>query len=442
LKAVRFIGLSDQVLLDSLNTAFLRLKIVILSSLRFVKEKFAQYYQEKQSFIKLPLFMEKREFGFALFEGQMLRHKCFLSDEGVKAFLRTAVPSDAYYSCACYDDPEAEMDKKGWLGADLIFDIDADHLTTSCGKIHDTWTCGKCGFEGRGLIPEECPVCGGQRFDAKTWPCEECLECAKDETVKLLDMLLQDFGFSEKDVHAFFSGHRGYHVHVESEAVRTLDVVSRKEIVDYVCALGLDMGFASVDRKGTNKPSLPGAPRLEDPGWRGRIAKCMYDLILKGKHEDYAKLRLRKNVADNIIQKRDTILKSWDDVGPYRAVKGVGFETWKKVVDSCTDSLSAKVDTVVTTDIHRLIRLVGALHGKTGLKKVESPISAIEAFDPLKSAVAFKKGTATVFVSGAPRFRLDDQTFGPYKNQKVELPTAAALLLICKKRAEVAEQNV
>jgi DNA primase catalytic subunit len=165
----------------------------------------------------------------------------------------------------------------------------------------------------------------------------------------------------------------------------------------------------------------------------------MYDFILKGKEEDCAKLGLRRNVVETIIQKRETILKSWNDVGPYRAVKGLGFETWRKIVDNCTKSVSAKIDTVVTTDIHRLIRLVGALHGKTGLKKIESTISSIEAFDPLKSAVAFKKGTASVFVSDAPEFRLGDETFGPYKNQRIELPTAAAILLICKKRAEVAE---
>jgi hypothetical protein len=86
-----------------------------------------------------------------------------------------------------------------------------------------------------------------------------------------------------------------------------------------------------------------------------------------------------------------------------------------------------------------LIRLTGALHGKTGLKKVEFPVAAIDSFDPFRSSIAFKGGTTTVFVSNAPEFRLGDEIFGPYQNQKVDLPTAAAVLLICKKRAEVAE---
>jgi hypothetical protein len=40
-------------------------------------------------------------------------------------------------------------------------------------------------------------------------------------------------------------------------------------------------------------------------------------------------------------------------------------------------------------------------------------------------------------VSDAPEFRMSGETLGPYKHQTVELPTAAAVLLICKRRAEV-----
>lgn len=407
-------------------------------SFQYVRERFAEYYIESSSFC-FPPSGERREFGFALFGEGMLRHKGFESGEELMDFLRSRVPSDAYFSCAYYEDPEAEMDKKDWMGADLIFDIDADHIPTPCGKVHDDWTCGDCGFVGKGLTPEKCPVCGGEKFDVKTWPCDECLNSAKAEAVKLLDMLQHDFGFSKNEMHIFFSGHRGYHIHVENETVKTLDAVARKEIVDYVCGLGLDTGFQGLAGKKLGKAYLPSSPRLEDPGWRGRLAKKMYDFVLHAKQEDNVSLGLKKNVIETILQNADVILKSWDSVGPYRAVKGVGFETWRRIVESCVESLSANVDTVVTTDIHRLIRLTGALHGKTGLRKVEFPISDIEIFDPFRSAVAFKKGAVTVFVFDAPKFRLGDETFGPYKDQMVELPTAAAVLLVCKGRAEAVE---
>jgi DNA primase small subunit len=144
-----------------------------------------------------------------------------------------------------------------------------------------------------------------------------------------------------------------------------------------------------------------------------------------------------------MINNRDTILKNWGADGPWGVVKGITTQTWKKIAEHCARAQSAAdVDTVVTTDIHRLIRLAGTLHGKTALKKIEFSASEIEDFDPFKSAVAFKSGSATVLVRSAPEFRLGDEIFGPFKNKETELPIAAALLLVCKGRAEVIDYDV
>jgi len=413
-----------------------------LISREFIEKAFSSYYERNFSSIIAPVMIEKREFGFVLRKQGMTRHKGFRSEDELKHFLHESAPADAYYSCAYYADPEAEMEKKGWIGADLVFDIDADHIPTTCGKVHDEWTCGLCGFVGKGITPDECPACRGQKFEVKTWPCVECLGSAKSETIKLLDMLQTDFGFSQSETHVFFSGHRGYHVHVENAVVQKLDTMARKEIVDYVTGLGFNDGFNNLDRKKKIEPRFPTAPRLGDYGWRRRLARGMYDFILNSKEEDLEKIEVSKKISELVLRNRDAILKSWEDVGPYRTVKGVGLETWRRIVEHCVASLTAKIDTVVTTDIHRLIRLTGALHGKTGLKKIECPISNIQAFDPFKSAVAFKEGAATVSVSSVPEFRLGEETFGPFKNQKVELPTAAAVLIVCKGRGEVVDYNV
>ena len=106
---------------------------------------------------------------------------------------------------------------------------------------------------------------------------------------------------------------------------------------------------------------------------------------------------------------------------------GVGDGTWMKLAEYIKDEQTAKIDTVVTTDIHRLIRMNGTLHGKTGLKKIEFPAKNLQDFDPFTGAVAFKKGKVKVLVSDAPEFRLSGETLGPYKNQTVELPIAAAV---------------
>ncbi|MGA2768324.1 MAG: DNA primase small subunit PriS [Candidatus Bathyarchaeia archaeon] len=404
-----------------------------MKSIAFVQQAFREYYTKGFSFSENLSMIEKREFGFALFEGWMLRHKNFDTRNELISFLGDSVPRDAYFSCAYYEDPQAAMEKKGWSGADLVFDIDADHIPTSCDKVHDLWTCGKCGFTGKGVVPENCPVCGGEKFDESTWPCEACLASAKHETMKLLDILMKDFGFSDKEIRVFFSGHRGYHVHVENEAIKDLDSVARKEIVDYVCGLGLDIPSHGLDEKRVKVLSL------NDPGWRGRIAKGIHNFVFIAEAQDYRDVGLKGNVAEAMVKNKGAILRNLNESKPWEAVKGVGPETWKKIIEHFVMSQSANVDTVVTTDTHRLIRLGCTLHGKTGLKKTEFPVPAINDFDPFKSAIAFREGTATVLVSNAPEFRLGDQTFGPYKNQKIELPTAAAVLLICRKRAEVIE---
>jgi DNA primase small subunit len=391
------------------------------------REYYMRDYAPKSSISKI----EQREFGFIMFEGWMQRHKSFSQMSELKEFLQDSVPSDSYYSCAYYESPEAEMDRKGWIGADLIFDIDADHIPTSCDKIHDEWVCGSCGFSGKGILPEKCPVCGSEKFNAKTWPCEICLASAKAETLKLLDMLTEDFGFSENEMHIFFSGHRGYHVSVGCEAVMTLDSVARKEIVDYVSSLGLDISFYDLSKKEV---------LASNHGWSKRLNQGIQNFIINAKDEDLRNIGLKKNVIDALSRNRDSILSSLQDAGKRAPlIKGVGPDSWKRMAEHVVKLQSAKIDTVVTTDIHRLIRLTDTLHGKTGFLKVEFPLSTTANFDPFKDAIAFKEGTATVNVSDAPEFRLGDEMFGPYRDQKVELPTAAAVLLICKGRAEVAE---
>jgi DNA primase small subunit len=381
--------------------------------------------------------IEKREFGFLSFEGQMLRHKSFQSVDELKHFLKNFVPKDAYFSCAYYENPEAEMEMKCWLGADLIFDIDADHIPTSCDKVHDKWKCGNCGFVGKGITPEKCPICGSEKFDVNTWPCEDCLASAKAETIKLIETLTSDFGFSEREIHTFFSGHRGYHVHVENDAVKTLDAMERKEIVDYVSALGLSIESQILGEASSKKSAMFPRGIIREGGWSKRLMMNLQDFIANAEEKDFVDIGIERRFIEAITRNRDALLRNFQKTGSFGYVKGIGSQTWAKIVKHVVKLKVANIDTVVTTDTHRLIRLSDTLNGKTGLKKVEFPVSAIDDFDPFKMAIAFKEDFVDVKVYDAPKFRLGEETFGPFNNQKVELPTAAALLLICKNRAEV-----
>jgi DNA primase small subunit len=146
---------------------------------------------------------------------------------------------------------------------------------------------------------------------------------------------------------------------------------------------------------------------------------------------------LPKKTVESVVKRRSEILQSWKDKGPWGGVKGVGVASWKKLISRGVELQSARIDTVVTTDVHRLIRLNNTLHGKTGLKKTEVSADLIEDFDPLKRAIAFEKEAMEVFVHESPEFRLGDSVFEAFWERNVELPMAAALFLLCKGVAEV-----
>ena len=408
-------------------------------SQNFIHDKFAEYYNQNSASIMAPSSLERREFGFLLLDKKvMVRHKGFRNADDIRSSLASTVPSDVYYSSAYYERPMEEMKAKGWLGADLVFDIDADHIQTPCANLHDLWVCTGCGASGKGKHPSKCSACNGIKFKAKPFPCEICLEASKVEAIKLLDVLTGDFGFSSQELTVAFSGHRGYHVHVESESVRELDSLSRKEIVDYVMGIGLETKFHGLGKSGSSARRVSG-PDLNDQGWRGRLAKGTYDFLLTATKEDLVKIGLKSIHVNSLINHQEAILESWNEKGPWGVIKNISLDTWRQIAQYGVEKQSVNIDTVVTPDVNRLIRLLNSLHGKTGLKKVEFPAADIEDFDPLKNAVAFKSGEVTVHVSTAPQFRVKDEIYGPFEKQKVELPTAAALMLLCKGIAKVVQ---
>ena len=397
---------------------------------QFLRRMFSAYYA--RSLIPPPKLIERREFGFILFgrEG-MVRHLSFRSGDELNDFLRREAPLHAYFSSAYYEVPNAEdMDSKGWLGADLVFDIDADHIPTPCKEEHDRWTCLDCGYSSSGMAPEACPQCKSKRLKAETWLCELCLEVAKSETIKLVeDFLVADLGLSTSEMSFNFSGHRGYHVHVHSDVVRELSQEARREITDYIRGVGIMPKL-----HGFSRASLSGGPPdLADPGWRGRLARGLYDFISRASIEDVRKVIRRSRVARVIVEHRDEILRSLESTPPrWPSIKGVSVLTWSRIASHVARAQGSFIDERVTTDIKRLMRLPETIHGKTGFKVKKLSFSELESFDPLVDAVVFRRGEVEVHVDRAPSFAVGGEAFGPFEDATVTLPMPAAIYLLCK----------
>jgi DNA primase small subunit len=323
----------------------------------YLRGRFGDYYREAT--LTPPPDAGAREWGHIPFtEGgtTMVRHRSLLELGDLGSFLAGEAPRHVYFSAARYDDPATrDMDGKGWRGADLVFDLDADHLPA--------------------VDPGETSYAG-------------MLAACKEALRNLLDLLERDFGF---DVEVVFSGSRGYHVHVRDPSVRRLDATARREVVDYVRGAGLDLEGLVTTRsvRGTTRRVL-----RADGGWGRRVHGALVDLAndLRAADEDDALGRLRS--YDGIGEGRaETVLTAFRR-NP-EAVRAGNLEAGgpgarvlvERLADEVVERDSSPVDEPVTTDVNRLIRLPESLHGGTGLAVRHIDRDGVDAFDPLTDAV-------------------------------------------------------
>jgi len=315
----------------------------------FLLKKFKEYYVDADLYV--PKEFESREWAFVPLEHfpdfVMHRHIAFSSDLELKAYVLSNVPAHAYYSSAYYVDPSAEMEKKGWKGADLIFDIDADHLP------------------------------------------RKSLKAAKLEVFKLIKILTDDFGISEDDIKVAFSGHRGYHVHVYDERFRDLGSAERREIVDYL--------------------TLNSLKNPESKQWK-RIAKCIAKYIENAIRDSRIEKILEK-YDESRRQRIISILKANLRNIAKGDLSSIPKDILERAFNLCSSRLAVYIDPPVTADVKRLIRLPNSLHGKTGLRVTIVPLDRLEEFDPLKDAVVFGEERVKVRILKRIKLRMMGEEF-------------------------------
>ena len=398
----------------------------------FVAEQFSQWYRRNSGKIPAPIGIEQREFAFITFHGKgMHRHIALPTIEEMQRYLRNTGPMHSYHSSSYYTNPTADMSQKGWLGADLVFDIDADHFDLPCQKEHDRWWCRNCDEHGTGHPPEICK-CGKAQFRTETWLCERCLQAAKYETQKLIDILITDFGVETEYLITNFSGNRGYHVHVHSDTFKPLDQNSRREIVDYIMAIGLEAEYQGFSRRNRGAKST-----FAEGGWRGRTGRAIYDYLSTVSEEEIRALKLGKNTTSNITNSRDEILDTLVTKHPSNVIPLIDPKSLDKILGEALKLQASEIDTVVTTDIHRLIRMPNTLHGKTGWQVQNIPYGQLPSYDPLRRAVIIRGGEVNLEFSHAPKIKILDTVYGPYEDEEATLPLEAALFFLCKKGARV-----
>ncbi|MDP8012075.1 MAG: DNA primase catalytic subunit PriS [Thermoplasmata archaeon] len=392
------------------------------NALQFVQKKFQEYYI-KNKVILPPRFIQ-REYGFMFFEKEgMVRHLKFSSENEIMEFIRKNVPAHSYYSSAYYKNPEAQkMDEKAWMGADLIFDLDADHM-----------------------------VSGNVSY-------EEMLNIVKREAKKLIyEFLLNDFGFENRDINLVFSGGRGYHIHIRNNKVLNLGSDERREIVSYITAS--NMNFETF----INDQLLKQRTFLENEGgWYGKFAREIrhVSMLLRELYDSNNISELENILKEAGIRNRKKLLNIL--FGTKKIFRENNYVVEKRIIDILSDfddpkrinylgdeeniqlffqivkhfisiDLVGETDEPVTTDIHRLIRLPGSLHGKTGLKVTPVPLENFDLFDPLNDAVVkeFFQKDIKVIIKKDFSIKILDQKF-TYKQGEDIMPEGLALFGILR----------
>jgi len=334
----------------------------------FLRKTFREHYFRHHDEVETPTMIEGREFGYIPFGKGMVRHMSYKSSGELAADLVKQAPSSVFCSNGVYLDPTLPMDEKGWKGAELIFDIDASSIPTACRTKHSFWTCKACGKVIRSAErPSRCPKCEGTGTTQLHWSCSECLGASKDHASRLIGFLTNDFGVSSASISVYFSGNRGYHLHVDDERFEGMDPSARAEIANYV--------------KGTGLLHQQGSDYAPAGGWAERIAA------------------------------------SGSKDAPQR-------------LEHVVNAFSSRIDESVTTDIHRIFRMPGTLHGNSGLLKMR--VHDLQAFRPEYEPVVLGDEEITISVQGSPAFSLKGKTFGPYSSEEPELPTYAAVYLMTK----------
>ena len=371
----------------------------------FLRQRFSAYYNgevQGAGAVYIPEALTEREWGFIFFSSGsktagMRRHLSFSSPEEVHTYLKTMIPAHVYYSTAYYARPGAgQMSDKGWLGADLIFDLDADHIV-------------------RG-------------------PYDVMLARVKEELFKLIDMLTSELGFFERDLRINFSGGRGYHIHIPTLAVRSWDSTERRELVNYVSGTGLSA-----------ESMLAGPAR--NKGWQKRYRAALLaelDRIAALESDAQAEyLTGFKGISDkfaagflkNLDATRTTAATIPEKLLENKVIRAITNPENKPFQDQIL-AMAAQADEPVTTDIKRLIRHPGSLHGGSGMRVTPLEVDRLDAFDPLLDAVVFGERQVTVECSFPLTMPILGNSYSLSKGLNT-VPEALAVFLCCRGIAEI-----
>jgi len=346
---------------------------------------------------------ESREFALINNEGNMKRHLAIEDPEELLNLIKKENPYDLYHSTAYYLFPDKPMEEKERRAADLVFDLDADHI--SGVPLNKVYKCEKCG-EIYKTNMKVCGICGG-RLKEITIIDSKSIDIVKQEVDKLINILVSDFGIKEEEMKLYFSGSRGFHIHIETEKYSQLDSMERLEIKDYITLEGIDLKF------------------VDDPN--ARPIHTLLELYKEKKEifKKYFNNREMKEIEEIFSKENAELI--------YIYIRKIR-KSKRNIIDRLNTLLSKEggigIDGVVTVDTSRLIRAPYSLHGKTGLIKNRIPLDKIDEIN----FISYSSFGEEVYITTdyIPNIKWGDYEYNEMFNTKIKVPISLAIYLINK----------
>lgn len=386
----------------------------------YLQGRFRDYYRRTD--VDTPPKAEEREWGVVPWtkeRGEIFeRHKALVDMGDLQDFLASNSPKHVYFSASQYKRPAARnMSSKEWKSSDLIFDIDAKDIP---------------------------------RVEENDLTYREELEESKKSVKRLLYFLKNDFHF--EDITVVFSGGQGYHVHVRDDHIQELESQQRTQIVNYIKGKGFDPSVL-IERL-QNQETFVQKIAVTAGGWNKLVLNELSEFadVVLDKESEAAQISYVKDYHSEIdddsakeiletIQKYDLVIKSNLLPNERKTFADTDEDGLEKVVrlvsKKITSEMSSMIDEPVTTDVNRLIRFPGSLHGGTGFRVSRIETDNLSDFDPFVDAVpeVFTTHDITVNIKESGEYEVGDVSM-EVDEGKQKVPEQLGIYLMAQRFAE------
>ncbi len=348
----------------------------------WVKNKFKEFYKKHTV---LATNVDKREFGIGNLKKKIFRrHMAFVDEKDLKLFLEKEGPLYISHSVAYYKKPSATpMEAKGWEGADLVFDLDAEKAD------------------------------------------RDSINNIKGDLINLIDLINDYLG--AKDTLLVFSGNRGFHLHIRDRKFRKLGSEERRKLILFLKGEKFNHKklFDIYNKYNLNEDIILG-PKPTDKGFGGLFAKMVIEELNKNPQ------KIHRYFKDKIARERFIEGIKEGNWGKYdrRKVKNL-FDKINYVLNNIK-IFSLSIDSGVTQDITKLIRVPGSLHGSTGFWVMPIKEDRIEEFDPFYDPVVFSSEKVKIRMKSSVKVEIKEFKALLKKDEIVEVPEYVAIYLILK----------